>query len=94
MLMYPMYHVVFFDVDLPKTALNALNKRIDRNKWINIVDGIIEKTIELKVGEKTSMYKVVSVSTFNILNTVDNTFFAVCDVKKITQDKNYITTKI
>jgi len=87
MLMYPMYYVVFYDIDKPKTIGNAMNKRIDRSQWINICDGIIEKTVELD----KEMFKIISVSTFNIINTVDNTLFAVCDVKKLSKNTAYIT---
>jgi len=85
MLIDPMYHSIYYDVDLPKDCTHAMSLRIDRNKYLNLSDGIMEKEIELtrKGEKKPEHYKIIQVSTFHIQNSVDNTFFVVCDVKKI-----------
>lgn len=73
MLIEPMYYAVFFLNGIPK------HKRILRSQWINLTDGIIEKTVELE----SIKYVVISIKTFNILNSVDNTHFAICDIQKV-----------
>lgn len=78
MLVDPMYYVVFFDVDDLKNI--SRNKRVHKNEFKNIIDGYSEKEITL---ENNTKYKIVEVRTFNIRNTVDNTFFAVCDIQKL-----------
>jgi len=78
MLIDPMYYIVFFDVDDSKNV--SRNKRVFVNEFKNITDGYSEKEIILENNQK---YKIVEVRIFNIRNTVDNTIYAVCDIKKI-----------
>ena len=67
-----MYYGVFF---LDNVQIGY--KRININQYLNITDGVIEKQVEL---EKIP-YDIVNIKTFHIQNSVDNTFFVVCDVK-------------
>jgi hypothetical protein len=78
MLIEPMFYAIFYDVDHPKDVANAMLKRIDKNKYINISDGLIQKNVFLNKDR----YTILSAATFNIVNSIDNTFFVVCDVKK------------
>lgn len=84
MLIDPIYYAVFYDVAKPKHAGNAMNKRIDKKIFKNLVDDNGSKTVLLKDSSGTCTdYKIISVSTFTITNTVDNHLFAVCDCEKI-----------
>lgn len=78
----PIYYAVLYDVAKPKTVEFAVNKRITRNSYVNLTDGIEGKEVTIK-GDETKIYKVLSVATFSILNTVDNHFFVICDCEKI-----------
>ena len=83
MLIQPIYYAIFYDLAKPKTAHYAMNKRIDKRMFHNLIDDMGNKTINLKVEGKVSTYKIVFISTFQITNTVDNHLFAVCDCEKI-----------
>lgn len=83
MLIEPIYYAVFFDTVKPRTTEYALNKRITAQMFRNLTDDNGTKTVELKtVTGKVAEFKIISVTSFQILNTVDNSFFAVCDCKK------------
>lgn len=82
MLIEPMYHAIFYDVTKPMDVYNAMKLRIDRQKFINLTDEIIKKQVELKYDDKWERYNVVSAKTFNIVNSIDNTYFVVCEVEK------------
>ncbi len=71
MLIQPMYYAVFFD-----GSVEVGHKRIDRCKYMNLVDGIIDKEVYLDGW----YYEVKTIKQFHIINSVDNTLFAVCDV--------------
>lgn len=79
MLVEPSYYAVFYDVEKPKDDRFAMRKRINYFKYINLTDGMEEKTVELD-GVK---YKIVEVRSFKVINPVDNYFFLVCDVEKV-----------
>lgn len=80
MLIDPMYYAVFYDVELPKNDKYAMKKRINYHKYMKITEGdLSEKNVELDGVQ----YEVFSISTFRIQNSVDNTLFAVCNVKKL-----------
>lgn len=79
MLIDPMYYAVFYDVTKPKDDRFAMRKRINYFKYINLTDGMEEKTVELD-GVK---YKITEVRSFKVINPVDNTLFLVCDVEKV-----------
>jgi hypothetical protein len=84
MLIQPIYYAVFYDIAKPKTAHYAVNKRIDKRVFHNLVDDMGTKDIELKNSEGVfEKYRVISISTFQIVNTVDNHLFAVCECEKI-----------
>ena len=87
----PMYHVIFYDIDLPRTVSYAMQKRINEKKWLNITDGIMDKTVELKTSDgQVALYKTEGeIMTFNVFNSVDNAFYAVCNVKKL--NENFLT---
>jgi hypothetical protein len=80
----PMYHAVFFDTDIPQTRGNALNKRIKLKEYLNLTDEFPGKEVQLLPhgSEDPSTYIVTSVKTFHIYNTVDNSFFVICEVKR------------
>ncbi len=84
MLIEPIYYAVFYNTAKPKHIGNAINKRIDKRTYHNLVDDAGTKTVELKntAGIVTN-YKIISVATFLIRNTVDNHLFAICDCEKI-----------
>lgn len=83
MMIEPIYYSVFYDVDKPRQVDHAINKRIDEKVFNNLTDDTGPKEVILKIEGKEINYQIVSVSTFNISNTVDNHFFVVCDCKKI-----------
>lgn len=80
MLIDPIYYAVFFDINLPATSLYAMNKRITESQFKNIADGLPGKNISLDGKD----YQIINTKTFNIINTVDNHIFIICEVKKIT----------
>ena len=82
MLIEPMYHAIFYDVTKPMDVYNAMQLRIDRQKFVNLTDDIIKKQVELKCDDKWARYNVISVKTFCVVNSIDNTYFIVCEVEK------------
>lgn len=66
------YYAMFFD-----SGRCLGNKRVDRNVWFNLVDGLEGKTVMLE----SELYQVGQVRIFDIINSVDNNRFAVVDVK-------------
>lgn len=80
----PIYYAVFYDVNKPKTSYFAMHKRISEKQWFNITDGIEGKSVQLRsVDDKIANYKIISQSIFSILNSVDNSFFVICDCQII-----------
>ena len=81
----PTYYCVFFDIDKPKNHHYAMNLRIPRSKFINLIDDKIpNKTVELKDrAGMISTYRIIQSVDFQIYNTVDNNNFVVCTCKKI-----------
>lgn len=80
----PIYYAVFYDLAKPKVIQHAMNKRIDRAQFKNLIDEMETKNVILKNGDGAiHNYKIVSVATFIIRNTVDNHLFVVCDCEKI-----------
>lgn len=86
MLVAAMYFFVFFDVDKPKDVHHSLNKRIDKKQYDNISDGIEGKTIEIKTDGVFGNYSIIRSSIFNIVNSVDNHYFCICECKKLKSD--------
>ncbi len=85
----PIYYAVFYDLEKPKQIQYAMNKRIDRSQYKNLIDDMEGKTVELRTnGGVPANYKIISVATFIITNTVDNHLFVVCDCEKINDDEN------
>lgn len=85
----PMYYGVFYDTDKPKTTYFAMHKRISEKTYFNLTDGMEGKNVELRnVDDKIAKYKINSISTFSIFNSVDNHYFAVCDCEKIKEPQN------
>ena len=79
------YIAVFFDVDLPMTRLFSEHKRITKEKYYNLLDqAITDKTIELtkKDGSKIA-YTIVATREFYMVNSIDNSLFLICDIKKV-----------
>lgn len=70
MLIEPMYHAIFYDVTKPMDIYNAMQLRIDKQKFVNLTD------------DKWDRYNVISVKTFCVVNSIDNTYFIVCEVEK------------
>lgn len=84
MLIEPIYYAIFYDIAKPKTAFHAINKRIKKEMFHNLVDGNGAKEVDLKEKDGVvTKYQIVSISTFQITNTVDNHLFAICDCEKI-----------
>lgn len=80
----PIYYAVLYDIKEPKTVEFAINKRITKKAYENLTDGIEGKEVTIKrEDEEPRIYKILSVSTFNILNSVDNHFICVCDCEKL-----------
>lgn len=79
-----LYHAVFYDTAFSKAAHHALNKRIEKSIYHNLIDGMGPKEVELKTDDgKVSQYKIKNISTFQITNSVESTVFIVCDCEKI-----------
>ena len=79
MLIDPIYYIVFYDVNLPFTSLYAMNKRITEKQFKNIADDMPCKTVSLNDTD----YQILNTKTFNIINTVDNHIFIICEIKKL-----------
>jgi len=79
MLIDPIYYVVFYDINLPFTPLYAMSKRVTENQFKNIADGMPCKTVSLDNVD----YQILNTKTFNIVNTVDNHIFLICEIKKL-----------
>lgn len=79
------YIAVFFDVDLPMTRLFADYKRITKEKYYNLLDQTIpDKTIELTKKDGTKIvYTIVATREFYMVNSIDNSLFLICDIKKV-----------
>ncbi len=78
----PMYYGVFFDVDKPEMA--AIATRIEQIKYLNISDNLIQKEVKLLMPDgEFKWYMVLSARSFKIENSVDNTYFAVCNCVEI-----------
>jgi len=89
MLIDPMYYATFFDVERPLEK--AITTRIERNKFVNLTDDIVQKEVVLMLPNGTFQdFKVLEVKTFSIINSVDNTHIAVCNVER---KGNSITVK-
>lgn len=78
------YIAVFFDVDLPALPNEARQIRLTKDKYINLMDNALpDKTVELVEKDKSiANYSIVSRRVFHLKNSVDNTMFLICDVKK------------
>lgn len=84
MLIQPIYYIVFYDLSKPKTAYYAITKRVDKKQFHNILDDMGVKQMDLKNRNgEVGRFTLKSVSTFQIVNTVDNTLIAVCECQKI-----------
>ena len=79
------YIAVFFDVDLPMTRLFADYKRNTKKKYYNLLDQTIpDKTIELTKKDGTKIvYTIVATREFYMVNSIDNSLFLICDIKKV-----------
>ena len=79
------YIAVFFDVDLTMTRLFADYKRITKEKYYNLLDQTIpDKTIELTKKDGTKIvYTIVATREFYMVNSIDNSLFLICDIKKV-----------
>lgn len=84
MLIEPIYYAIFYDTAKPKMVQYAHNKRIDKKIFHNIIDDMGNKEVKLKGYDgDINNYRILSISTFQITNTVDNHLFVVCDCEKI-----------
>ena len=79
------YIAVFFDVDLPMTRLFADYKRITKEKYYNLLDQTIpDKTIKKTKKDGTKIvYTIVATREFYMVNSIDNSLFLICDIKKV-----------
>lgn len=81
------YYAIFFDVDMPKDHYHAMHKRIDVRTFSNLNDGMEGKQVELKSQDgKVMNYKIISMETFRVENSLENNFFIVCNCKKIAKN--------
>lgn len=78
MLTIPAYYAIFYDVEKPKDIANAMHKRIDRKQFLNLIDDMSHKK---GVCLDKTWYRIESISTFQISNSLDALSFVVCDVK-------------
>lgn len=79
MMIEPTYRGYFYDTSKPMDDANVMHKRMGVKMFRNLTDGIMQKEVYLD-GE---LYLVKRTRTFSVLNTIDNTFFVVCDVEKV-----------
>lgn len=80
MLIDPIYYAVFYDIAFPYDVQHAMNKRISKMKYLNLLDNaVLTKTVFLN----NRKYAIVGKKTFQIINTVDNHLFIICEVKKL-----------
>jgi hypothetical protein len=66
MLMEPTYKGIFYDVSKQKDAFNSMQSSMGRKLYHNLTG---------------KLYSIKEVRTFHILNTIENTFYAVVDVE-------------
>lgn len=76
---HSMYWAIFYEKDVERIEKNALHKRVTRELYLNLSDGIIQK--ELLLGEEK--YLLLDCSTFSVSDRIANLFFVVCTVEKI-----------
>ena len=76
---HSMYWAIFYEKGKPRTERNALHKRVTREVYLNISDGIIQK--ELMLGEEN--YRLLDCSTFSVTDRISDLYFVVCTVEKI-----------
>jgi hypothetical protein len=77
MLMEPTYKGIFYDVSKQKDAFNSMQSSMGRKLYHNLTDGMDGKEVWLD----GKLYSIKEVRTFHILNTIENTFYAVVDVE-------------
>lgn len=93
------FTAVFYDERYPKTSHYALWKRVSKQEYNNLTDGMEGKQVQLKESDGTySQYKIISQIDFNIDGIVTNQTFAIFICSKIptilTQHSNPITTAL
>jgi len=76
------YWSVFFDVSKPLTPKYSLRLQIDRSKYMNLIDGIEGKQVELCFDNgQEKMYTIQETSGFNFNHWGDEIHFVICKVK-------------
>lgn len=80
---HSMYWAIFYENGVERIEKNAMHKRITREVYLNLSDGIIEK--ELLLG--TDNYRLLQCDTFSVSDRIANLFFVVCTVEKIDEPK-------
>lgn len=79
MLIDPIYYAIFYDIEFPLNLYYAMNKRITKKQFDNLSDNLPFKTVSLD----NVNYQILNTKTFNIVNTVDNHIFLICEIKKL-----------
>lgn len=76
---HAMYWAIFYEKGMDKIERNALHKRVTREVYLNISDGIIEK--ELLLG--TEKYRLLDWLTFSVTDRISDLYYVVCTVEKL-----------
>ena len=93
------FTAVFYDEKLPKTSHYAIYKKVSRQEYNNLTDGIEGKEVQLKEQSGAyHNYKILSQIEFNIDGIVQNQVFVIfiCSQIKpvLNQYDNPITTEL
>lgn len=80
----PIFYAIFYDMEKPKTIKYAMHKRIDASIYRNLTDDNGIKEVELKDHEgNVSRYRIPSMLTFKIENSIECNLYVVCNCEKI-----------
>lgn len=73
------YYSIFYDIGKPKNIKNAMYKKVDSLTFQNLTDDNGIKTVELKDSNGlVSTFKINSVSTFKIQNSIECSIYVIC----------------
>jgi len=86
---------VFYDKAHPKTTYYAMHKRVAEKQFLNLIDGIPGKEVELRQNDEAPIvkYKILEHRTFQIFNSVENVMYAIFDIEKVKANKNIFNNK-